>query len=172
MTRPPAFFLTPADVSSRSRSSASQAEWPRRARSLPQQGPRSSAPSSTPMPRTWYWPTPTSKTQQRRSRRRHSRRAASSVFPAQRVIVEQPVFERFLETFVAATKELKVGDLQNGATMVNVVATQRVMSMVAEAEAPGRARVLCEGRCSGRSSGCARAVSRIRNCRIRCLLAR
>ena len=96
------------------------------------------------MPRTWYWPTPTSKTQQRRSRRRHSRRAASSVFPAQRVIVEQPVFERFLETFVAATKELKVGDLQNGATMVNVVATQRVMSMVAEAEAPGKARVLCE----------------------------
>ena len=77
-------------------------------------------------------------------RRRHSRRAASIVFSAQRVIVEQPVFERFLETFVAAAKELKVGDLQNGATMVNVVATQRVMSMVAEAEAPGKARVLCE----------------------------
>ena len=87
---------------------------------------------------------------------------------AQRVIVEQPVFERFLETFVAAAKKLKVGDPQNGATMVNVAATQRVMSMIADAEAhgarialkpqvngayvspgliveaPGKARVLCE----------------------------
>ena len=29
---------------------------------------------------------------------------------AQRVIVEQPVYEKFLELFVAAAKKLKVGD--------------------------------------------------------------
>src|SRR3954464_13660716 len=35
---------------------------------------------------------------------------------AQRVIVERPVFERFLELFVAAAKKLKVGDPDDAAT--------------------------------------------------------
>ena len=37
---------------------------------------------------------------------------------AQRVIVEQPVYERFLELFVAAAKKLKVGDPEDPATDV------------------------------------------------------
>jgi acyl-CoA reductase-like NAD-dependent aldehyde dehydrogenase len=91
---------------------------------------------------------------------------------AQRIIVEQPVFERFVETFVAAAKKLKVGDPEDNATdvgtMVSLAAAKRVMAMVADAkahgarialeprvdgatvspgiivEAPGRAQVLCE----------------------------
>jgi acyl-CoA reductase-like NAD-dependent aldehyde dehydrogenase len=60
---------------------------------------------------------------------------------AQRVIVEQPVFEAFVEKFVAAAKKLKVGDptdpTTDVGTMVSVAAAQRVMSMVTDAEAKG-----------------------------------
>jgi acyl-CoA reductase-like NAD-dependent aldehyde dehydrogenase len=91
---------------------------------------------------------------------------------AQRIIVEQPVFERFLEIFVAAAKKLKVGDPNDPATdvgtMVSLAAAERVAGMVDDAEAhgsrialkpqvkgayvspgiiveaPGEARVLCE----------------------------
>jgi acyl-CoA reductase-like NAD-dependent aldehyde dehydrogenase len=91
---------------------------------------------------------------------------------AQRIIVEQPVFERFLETFVSAAKKLKVGDPNDTATdvgtMVSLAAAERVVGMVTDAEnhgsrialkpelkgayvspgiiveAPGKARVLCE----------------------------
>ncbi len=60
---------------------------------------------------------------------------------AQRIIVEQPVFERFIELFVAAARKLKVGDPQDNATdvgtMVSVAAAQRVMGMVTDAEAKG-----------------------------------
>jgi len=91
---------------------------------------------------------------------------------AQRIIVEQPVFERFLEIFVAAARKLKVGDPDDSATdvgtMVSLTAAKRVMAMVADAEAhgarialkpkidgaylspgiiveaPGKAQVLCE----------------------------
>ena len=91
---------------------------------------------------------------------------------AQRVIVEQPVFERFLEAFIAAAKKLKTGEPNDTTTdvgtMVSLAAAQRVMGMLGDAEAhgarialrpqvngayvspgiiveaPGKARVLCE----------------------------
>jgi acyl-CoA reductase-like NAD-dependent aldehyde dehydrogenase len=60
---------------------------------------------------------------------------------AQRVIVEQPVFDRFLELFVAAAKKLKVGDPEDTATdvgpMVSSAAADRVESMIADATAKG-----------------------------------
>jgi acyl-CoA reductase-like NAD-dependent aldehyde dehydrogenase len=60
---------------------------------------------------------------------------------AQRVIVERPVFERFLELFVAAAKKLKVGDPEDAATdvgpMVSSAAADRVEEMVKDAERRG-----------------------------------
>jgi acyl-CoA reductase-like NAD-dependent aldehyde dehydrogenase len=71
---------------------------------------------------------------------------------AQRVIVEQPVFECFVETFVIAAKKLKVGDPRDNATdvgtMVSVAAAKRVMSMVADAEAHG-ARIALKPKLDG-----------------------
>ena len=60
---------------------------------------------------------------------------------AQRVIVERPVFDRFLELFVAAAKKLKVGDPEDNATdvgpMVSRAAADRVEAMVDDAVAKG-----------------------------------
>src|SRR5579863_5572697 len=60
---------------------------------------------------------------------------------AQRVIVEQPVYEKFLELFVAAAKKLKVGDPEDPATdvgpMISAAAADRVGQMVADAVAKG-----------------------------------
>src|SRR5499426_2583001 len=53
---------------------------------------------------------------------------------AQRVIVERPVFDRFLELFVAAARKLKVGDPEDAATDVE--------PMVADAVAKGARLVL------------------------------
>jgi acyl-CoA reductase-like NAD-dependent aldehyde dehydrogenase len=65
---------------------------------------------------------------------------------AQRVIVERPVFDRFLELFVAAAKKLKVGDPEDAATdvgpMVSSAAADRVEQMVADAVAKGAKLVL------------------------------
>jgi acyl-CoA reductase-like NAD-dependent aldehyde dehydrogenase len=65
---------------------------------------------------------------------------------AQRVIVEQPVFDRFLELFVAAAKKLKVGDPEDSAIdvgpMVSSGAADRVESMIADAVAKGARLVL------------------------------
>src|SRR5438552_7283724 len=65
---------------------------------------------------------------------------------AQRVIVERPVFERFLELFVAAAKKLKVGDPEDAATdigpMVSRAAADRVEAMIADAVAKGAKLVL------------------------------
>jgi acyl-CoA reductase-like NAD-dependent aldehyde dehydrogenase len=65
---------------------------------------------------------------------------------AQRVIVEQPVFDRFLELFVAAAKKLKVGDPEDTAIdvgpMVSSEAADRVESMIADAVAKGAKLVL------------------------------
>ena len=65
---------------------------------------------------------------------------------AQRVIVERPVFERFLELFVAAAKKLKVGDPEDTATdvgpMVSSAAADRVEEMVKDAVAKGGKLVL------------------------------
>lgn len=56
---------------------------------------------------------------------------------AQRVIVEQPVYDNFLELFVAAAKKLKVGDPEDSATdvgpMVSSAAADRVEAMIADA---------------------------------------
>ncbi|WP_151445959.1 aldehyde dehydrogenase family protein [Lacisediminimonas profundi] len=56
---------------------------------------------------------------------------------AQRVIVEQPVIERFTALFVAAAAKLKVGPAHDPATdvgpMVSVQSAQRVMGMVVDA---------------------------------------
>jgi len=65
---------------------------------------------------------------------------------AQRVIVERPVFDRFLELFVGAAKKLKVGDPEDAATdvgpMVSAAAADRVEQMVADAVAKGARLVL------------------------------
>src|SRR6266511_163038 len=65
---------------------------------------------------------------------------------AQRVIVEQPVFDRFLDLFVAAAKKLKVGDPDDAATdvgpMVSSAAADRVQAMVEDAIAKGAKLVL------------------------------
>jgi acyl-CoA reductase-like NAD-dependent aldehyde dehydrogenase len=65
---------------------------------------------------------------------------------AQRVIVEQPVYERFVEQFVVAAKKLKVGDPEDGATdvgpMVSSAAADRVEAMIADAVAKGAKLVL------------------------------
>ncbi len=65
---------------------------------------------------------------------------------AQRVIVERPVFDRFLELFVAAAKKLKVGDPDDAAIdvgpMVSSAAADRVEAMVEDAVAKGAKLVL------------------------------
>ncbi len=73
---------------------------------------------------------------------------------AQRIIVEQPVFESFVEKFVAAAKKLRVGDPTDPATdvgtMVSVAAAQRVMALVTDARAQGARIALAptlEGAC-------------------------
>jgi acyl-CoA reductase-like NAD-dependent aldehyde dehydrogenase len=65
---------------------------------------------------------------------------------AQRVIVEQPVFEKFLQLFVAAANKLKVGDPEDSATdvgpMISAAAADRVEGMIADAVAKGARLVL------------------------------
>jgi acyl-CoA reductase-like NAD-dependent aldehyde dehydrogenase len=65
---------------------------------------------------------------------------------AQRVIVEQAVFDRFLDLFVAAARKLKVGDPEDAATdigpMVSSAAADRVAQMVEDAVAKGARLVL------------------------------
>jgi acyl-CoA reductase-like NAD-dependent aldehyde dehydrogenase len=69
---------------------------------------------------------------------------------AQRVIVERPVFERFLELFVTAAKKLKVGDPEDAATdvgpMVSSAAADRVQAMIDDAVAKGARLVLAPER--------------------------
>jgi acyl-CoA reductase-like NAD-dependent aldehyde dehydrogenase len=65
---------------------------------------------------------------------------------AQRVIVERPVFDRFLELFVAAAKKLKVGDPEDASVdvgpMVSGAAADRVEKMIEDAVAKGARLVL------------------------------
>ena len=65
---------------------------------------------------------------------------------AQRVIVERPVFDRFLDLFVAAANKLKVGDPEDAATdvgpMVSVAAADRVAQMIDDAVSKGGKLVL------------------------------
>src|SRR5229473_1824043 len=65
---------------------------------------------------------------------------------AQRAIVERPVFDRFLELFVAAAKELKVGDPEDPSTdvgpMVSSAAADRVEALIEDAVAHGGKLVL------------------------------
>lgn len=65
---------------------------------------------------------------------------------AQRIIVEDPVLDEFLDYFVAAAKALKVGDPHDMDTdvgpMVNAAAADRVEAMVEEAIASGAKAVL------------------------------
>lgn len=69
---------------------------------------------------------------------------------AQRVIVEEPVYERFLELFVAAARLLKVGDPDDSSTdvgpMVSAAAADRVEQMVADAVNRGARLVLAPQR--------------------------
>jgi acyl-CoA reductase-like NAD-dependent aldehyde dehydrogenase len=65
---------------------------------------------------------------------------------AQRAIVERPVFDRFLELFVAAAKKLKVGDPEDPLTdvgpMVSSAAADRVAALIEDAVAQGGKLVL------------------------------
>jgi acyl-CoA reductase-like NAD-dependent aldehyde dehydrogenase len=65
---------------------------------------------------------------------------------AQRVIVERPVYARFLELLVEATKRLKIGDPNDPATdvgpMISGPAADRVERMVADAVAKGTRLIL------------------------------
>jgi acyl-CoA reductase-like NAD-dependent aldehyde dehydrogenase len=69
---------------------------------------------------------------------------------AQRVIVERPAYERFLELFVAATRRLKVGDPNDNTTdvgpMVSRAAADRVQRMVDDAVERGARLVLAPTR--------------------------
>ncbi len=69
---------------------------------------------------------------------------------AQRVIVERPVLERFLELFVSAAKKLRVGDPEDAATdvgpMVSSAAADRVEAMIEDAVAKGARLVLAPER--------------------------
>ena len=60
---------------------------------------------------------------------------------AQRVIVEAPVYDQFLQAFVSAAKALKVGDPADDSVdvgpMVSLGSAQRVMGMMADAIARG-----------------------------------
>ncbi len=62
------------------------------------------------------------------------------------MIVERPVYDRFLEQFVVAAKKLKVGDPEDAAIdvgpMVSSAAADRVEQMVADAVAKGAKLVL------------------------------
>ena len=69
---------------------------------------------------------------------------------AQRVIVEERVFDAFLAAFVAAARKLKVGDPSDPATdigpMVSRAAADRVEQMIADAVAKGARLVLAPER--------------------------
>lgn len=78
-----------------------------------------------------------------------AKRIASAAFEAsgqqcisaQRIIVEKPVYDRFLSAFVATTKTLKVGRPSDEETdvgpMVSIAAANRVMGMLADARRRG-----------------------------------
>jgi len=84
-----------------------------------------------------------------------AKRIASAAFEAsgqqcisaQRIIVEAPVYEAFLEAFVTASRGLKVGDPEDEKTdvgpMVSMAAADRVMAMVEDARKRG-ARIALE----------------------------
>jgi len=65
---------------------------------------------------------------------------------AQRVLVQRPVMDKFLESFVAAPAKLKVGAVEDAATdigpMVHQAAAERVMAMYADAVERGARAVL------------------------------
>jgi acyl-CoA reductase-like NAD-dependent aldehyde dehydrogenase len=65
---------------------------------------------------------------------------------AQRVLVERPVFDRFLESFVKAARKLNVGAPEDPATdlgpMVHLAAAERVMAMCQDAIARGASYAL------------------------------
>jgi acyl-CoA reductase-like NAD-dependent aldehyde dehydrogenase len=65
---------------------------------------------------------------------------------AQRIIIEQSVYETFLDQFVTAAKRLKVGDPNDSATdvgpMISASAADRVEQLVADAVAKGAKLVL------------------------------
>jgi acyl-CoA reductase-like NAD-dependent aldehyde dehydrogenase len=65
---------------------------------------------------------------------------------AQRVIVEQPVYQGFVDKFIAAAKKLKVGDPEDATTdvgpMVSTAAADRVETLIADAIAKGAKLVL------------------------------
>ena len=69
---------------------------------------------------------------------------------AQRIIVERPGYDRFLELFVAASKKLKVGDPEDPATdvgpMVSRAAADRVSEMIDDAVKKGARLVLAPTR--------------------------
>ena len=69
---------------------------------------------------------------------------------AQRIIVERPVFERFLDLFVAAAKRLKVGNPDDEGVdvgpMVSVAAADRVQQLIEDATAKGGRLVLAPTR--------------------------
>src|SRR6266540_1924859 len=80
---------------------------------------------------------------------------------AQRVIVEQPVFDRFLDLFVAAAKKLKVGDPDDAATDVGpIVVVQSVADVDAALELANSSEFGLQGACFTTSLETAFKVSR------------
>src|ERR1700709_2335869 len=69
---------------------------------------------------------------------------------AQRVLVQRPVLDTFLDLFVAAASKLKVGPAEDAATdlgpMVHAGAADRVMAMAADAVQRGGRAALGSGR--------------------------
>jgi succinate-semialdehyde dehydrogenase/glutarate-semialdehyde dehydrogenase len=77
------------------------------------------------------------------------RNTGQSCIAANRVLVERPVYERFLEAFVAKARSLKVGDgLEPGVDIGPLIDEAGVAKAIAHVEeaVAGGARLLCGGR--------------------------
>ena len=84
------------------------------------------------------------------------RNTGQSCIAANRVLVERPIYERFLEAFVAKARRLKVGDgLEPGVDigpLVDEAGVAKALEHVEDAVAAG-ARLLCGGRRAAGSRG-------------------
>jgi len=77
------------------------------------------------------------------------RNTGQSCIAANRIYVQRPIYERFLETFVARVKDMKVGSgLEDGVEvgpLIDMEALENTLAFIEDATSKG-ARVLCGGR--------------------------
>src|SRR5256886_280723 len=97
--------------------------------------------------------------------------AGQSCISVQRIYVEKPAYDRFVEQFLPRVEQLKLGDPADEETDVGPVidddARERILEWIEEARAGG-ARVLTGGELDGRAAGRHRPVTSQRNARSPC----